>query len=311
MFFLRGLAVSLALFVLSYCMLSLLVVCGWRFLLRVRDISPRMQAGTLIVVRLFPFALSLLGTLTLVVPSFVMLEPRAAEEEVGLVPVVLALACLLVLVANLARAIHAQAKTNQVFGAWLHDAHVLEVGVPARAFKSRSQVPPLTVAGVCRPRLLFSEAALSLLTEQELQAAVRHELAHIRFGDNLKKLAVKLAWFPGMAGIESAWHNAAELAADDAAVANANQALDLASALVKVLRHCKSQPLPAISMGFVSDGSVKSRIERLLNWEETAPTGSRLYWLFSLLPIAAVAAIAFHYAGLLNQVHLLTEWLVR
>ena len=56
----------------------------------------------------------------------------------------------------------------------------------------------------------------------------------MRSRDNLKKALISATPFPGMSGIESAWREASELAADDAAVANRQNALDLAAALIKL-----------------------------------------------------------------------------
>ena len=58
----------------------------------------------------------------------------------------------------------------------------------------------------------------------------------MRRRDNLKKLLLRFVAFPGMAGLEAAWLEATEMAADDAAVSNAGEALDLAAALIKLSR---------------------------------------------------------------------------
>ena len=133
----------------------------------------------------------------------------------------------------------------------------------------------------------------------------------MRFRDNLKKLALRLAWFPGMSQLDKAWQNAAELAADDAAVSNAAEALDLASALIKLSRQVQTEALPAISMGLLYDGSLSFRISRLLSWEQQEDSSSpALRWLVgtgtALFLIAAAA-----YVPLLTGTHTVTEWLVR
>ena len=65
---------------------------------------------------------------------------------------------------------------------------------------------------------------------------MNHEIAHVRRRDNLKKLLLRFVAFPRMAGLEAAWIEATEMAADDAAVLNASEALDLAAALLKLSR---------------------------------------------------------------------------
>ena len=96
--------------------------------------------------------------------------------------------------------------------------------------------PPLTAAGILRPSLWLSQAAEFVLTEQELKTALRHEAVHVRRWDNLRKLVLRLVALPGMAELESAWREATEMAADDAAVSTASEALDLAAAVIKLSR---------------------------------------------------------------------------
>ena len=70
--------------------------------------------------------------------------------------------------------------------------------------------------------------------------------------DNLKKVLISATPFPWMNGLEKSWRGAAELAADDAAVQNRQEALDLAAALIKLSRAPKcSQPEPALASGLV------------------------------------------------------------
>ena len=75
--------------------------------------------------------------------------------------------------------------------------------------------------------------------------------------DNLKKLVFRFCPFPGMAKLESAWSQAAELAADDAAVSNLNDAVDLAAALVKLSRLVPVEAAPVCTVGFVT-GSISA-----------------------------------------------------
>ena len=68
----------------------------------------------------------------------------------------------------------------------------------------------------------------------------------MRSWDNLKKVLISATPFPGMGSIESAWREAAELAADDAAVTNRQEALDLAAALIKLSRSSQQLPKPTV-----------------------------------------------------------------
>jgi beta-lactamase regulating signal transducer with metallopeptidase domain len=311
MFALRGIAVSLALFWLSYCVLSVLVACGWRSLERLKNLSAKTSASLYFAIRVFPLLASASGALAFAAPSFILLEPRGTSEEVGLVPLILSACCLAFVAAGVVRLIRAQANTSRIVTGWLQGAKALEIGACAPTFQAGSDIPPLALAGVCRPRLLLSQSAVAVLSPDELRSAVRHEIAHLRFRDNLKKLVLRFAWFPGMARLEHAWQHAAELAADDAAVSNAREALDLAAALIKVSRLVPSRPLPAISMGLVQDGAVSARVSRLLNWRERPSRSRSSRWLAISSVLASLLVVASAYGPLIAQTHRVTEWLVR
>jgi len=311
MFVLRGIAVSLTFFWFCYCISSVVVACGWRCLERLRGFSPRFFATLLIFARILPFALSATATLLVAAPSFVLLEPRGADEDIGVRPLFLIAGCLVFIVVGLVRVIRAQIDTSHVISGWMRGARELNIGAPTPTFQVASATPPLTLAGVCRPRLLLSTSALARLTAGELAVAVRHEIAHMRSHDNLKKLTLRFAWFPGMGQLEKAWQEAAEVAADHAAVSNATQALDLADALIKLSRLVTRQPLPPISVTFVHD-AVGVRVSRLLNWEKMSFRSARkFYQLMVCSAVAILMATALAYGSVLKQTHTLTEWLVR
>ena len=312
MFAIRGIVISLTLFWLSYCSLSVLVVCGSRYIEWLRPLPPRVFVTLLFAARILPLALSTLATLAFVAPSFVLLEPHGMEERIGVAPVVLSACCLAFFAFGLFRVIYAQINTRRVVSHWLRHARRLDFASIAPAFQLAGTVPPLMLAGICWPRLLVSESALALLSPDELKSAVQHEIAHLHFHDNLKKLALRFAWFPFMGELEKAWQQAAEQAADDAAVSNAKEALDLAAALIKLSRQVRNQPLPIISMGLVHDVFVRVRISRLVNWKETRVRSARKSWSFFISgALAMLLLTAAAYGPLLTQTHAITEWLVR
>ena len=312
MFVLRGIAVSLTFFVLLYCLLSLMVVSGWRCLRFLRSASAQAQASLLFWARVFPLLASAFVTLGLVVPSFVLREPRSIHEDMG-VPLVLGIACLLLFALGAFRVVAAQMRTSRVVADWLKGANALDAGVTAPAFRANRGTPPLTLVGVCSPRVLVSEATVALLNRDELRVAVRHEISHMRSRDNLKKLVFHCSPFPGMAGLENAWQEAAELAADDGAVTSICDALDLAAALIKLSRLIPLQGTPAFTMALVSgSGSVRGRVERLLAWDGSKVRPIQTRWRYVLPPLLAtiLCAIAV-YGDVLTQTHRVTEWLVR
>jgi Zn-dependent protease with chaperone function len=323
MFALRGIAVSLTFFVLAYCLLSALVAVAWRSL-RLLHAAERSLAGLFFGLRVLPLVVSLVITFAFVVPSFQLLEPRSinTDEGIGTMPFALGICALLLIACGSFRVITAQTKTSRVVARWLEGARPLNVNVDAvgqaevqaRAvtFQSRREAPPLTLVGVGKPRVLVSESTVALLTPNELDIALKHELAHMQSRDNLKKLVFRFCRFPGMAKLESAWSQAAELAADDAAVSNLDDAVDLAAALVKLSRLVPVEAAPVCTVGFVT-GSITARVARLLAWNETrkAQPMRMRPWHFIPPALVVLLCVLTTYGPALALTHEVTEWLVR
>jgi len=319
MFALRGIAVSLTFFVLIYCLLSAIVVVGWP-LLRWLHAREKSLAGVLCALRVLPLAASIAVTFALVVPSFQLLEPRSMDidEGMGVLPLALGICALLLIAWGCFRVITAQTRTSRAVARWLEGAHPLKVdsGAPAVTFCSRPEAPPLTLVGVRKPRVLVSKSTVALLSHDELHIALRHELAHMQSRDNLKKLIFRFCPFPGMAKLESAWAQAAELAADDSAVSNLDDAVDLAAALVKLSRllpvDAPAEAAPVCTVGFVT-GSISARVARLLAWDEagrTRPARIRPWYVVPPM-LAALLFVLVTYGPALALTHEVTEWLVR
>jgi hypothetical protein len=309
MFALRGIAVSLTFFVLVYCLLSALVSLSWRCLRWLRASEPDL-ADLLFFWRVFPLFASVIVTVAFVIPSFQLLEPRSTDEGVGTLPIALGLAALSLIAWGFCRVVRAQIQTSRAVSRWLAASKPLGRGAHTVAFRSRSDAPPLLLAGTSKPRVLVSEAAVELLTPDELEVALKHELAHIRSCDNLKKLLFRCCPFPGMVPLESAWSQAAELTADDDAVCDINDALNLAAALVKLSRLLTIAP--ACTVAFVS-GSLNERVNRLLRWEESRRTSRLHVFRWAAMPSLAAAAFGafMTYGPSLAMTHQVTEWLVR
>lgn len=311
MFALRGIAVSLTFFVVVYCLLSALVAISWRWLKWLRA-TEQSVADLLVLLRVLPLFASIVITAAFVVPSFQILEPRTVDEGAGTLPLLLGAAALALIAYGSYRVIAAQLRTSRIVSRWLEGARPLDTAARTITFRSRRETPPLTLVGMRKPRVLVSDSAVELLSQDELLVALNHELAHIRSCDNLKKLVFRFAPFPGMAKLEAAWSQAAELAADDAAVSSVHDAIDLASALVKLSRLVPVETAPACTVGFVT-GSISARVARLLAWGETGKQRARRIprW-FAVPPVAAAIACAIvSYGPALSLTHEVTEWLVR
>jgi len=312
MFALRGITVSLTFFVVIYCLLSLLLAVTWRSLRLLPSKSELSLANRLFGLRILPMAASAVITLGLVVPSFQLLEPRSIEEDMGPMPLVLGACALLLIACGVFRVVAAQTRTFRVVARWMDGANPLAVESDAVTFRSNRGVPPLTLVGVCKPKVLVAESAISLLRPEELRIALQHEVAHLRSRDNLKKLVFRFSPFPGMAELESAWSQAAELAADDAAVSNPSDAVDLAAALVKLSRLVPVETLPPCTVGFLT-GSIHSRVARLLAWNEVSRSKeARNHRWYAIVPaLAALLCVFAIYGPALAVTHQITEWMVR
>jgi Zn-dependent protease with chaperone function len=310
---LLGIFVSLAVFVLLYGALSFAVYCSWKPVAQALNRrSASVSAGVLFALRVFPFLTAALVTLAITLPSFLLLEPRSGDEPLGIAPFALGFGCFALLIAGAVRAIQAQRRTSRALAAWLRGAIAIRATGEVPVYRAQEDAPALMVAGVCAPKVIVSRAAVAALTEDELRSALRHEIAHVRRHDNLKKLLFRFFVCPGMTDLEMAWSEAAELAADDAAVSSERDALDLAAALIKVSR-LVGHPAAELATGLVPQPSpsVTARVQRLLAWK-TVDHESASGWRYALPPLfLSMIALAMVYSTVLAQMHEFTEWLVR
>lgn len=315
MFALRCAGISLALFFLVYLLLSLLVASVWRRLLPSSTAQkPGRRAHQLFLLRILPLTAAIAVTILFTLPSFLLLEPPSADEPVGAVPLLLASACIGLFAAGMYRALQAHRRTSQAVTAWLNGATVMDSQSPVPIFCTGKNTPTLTVAGVCAPRVLVSRRTLDLLSRPELRTALRHEMAHVRRRDNLRKLLFCLSVSPAMRELESAWSEAAEMAADDDAVSTMDDALDLAAALIKLSRVSSAQSVPALATALAcsSTASLNARVQRLYAWQDPhpAPTPFRP-WTLIAAACTSAACLWVAYPATLAALHELTEWLVR
>jgi len=317
----RGLMVSLAFFATVYCPMSLLALLVWWTARRIRPSADAHSANLLFGVRVFPFAVSAAVTVFFTFPSFWLMERPSLDEDSE--TFILALCSLCILGAGLYRVLRVQARTTRAVQRWLAEATNMnsdcdcDWGARTSKLSAAQGAPPLVLVGIYKPSVLISDEAAAVLTDGELQIAVRHEISHARSWDNLKKVLVSATPFPGMGRMERAWHEAAELAADDRAVTNRQEALDLASALIKLSRSCQQLPSYVFAAELVSgSSSINLRVHRLLKWR-MARQPSRHGWDRSILLtvlltvlLTTIVGIVSHYGAALVLTHRLTELLV-
>jgi len=309
MFGARELIVSLGFFGALYCILSLLVAAAWRAWRYLRP-PASSSAQWLFAVRIFPLAASAVITVFFAFPAFLLLESNSIDEDAG--TLLFSICSLLILGVGLVRVLSARSKTTRIVGEWVKGASALNANATAPTLQTKAGVPPLVLVGVSRPQVLVSEQAVSLLSHEELRTAVQHEMAHLRARDNLKKLILHGAVFPGMASLENSWQEAAELAADAAAVSSRQEAVDLAAALVKMSELVPMQDVPAFTTGLVNVRAlVALRVQRLLAWNGRKSLSPGSYLTYSVpVMLLSVVYVAVNYGRALLLTHRFTEWFI-
>lgn len=312
-----GLQVALAWF-FTISIVAALTVIAFQGAVR-RQVLASGTARVAFGVRLIPAAVAITMAGGLVVPAFVWLEPSDTGEYAGWVVRLLAAGGAGLLVFAVVRGVSRVKRSSRALKAHLGRSVRLP-GVHGRvaAFSVDSPQPMLLLSGIIRPRLFVSESVLGVLTREELKVSIRHELAHFRARDNLKRLV--LAFLPDLVGssrvarmLEHHWHRAAECDADAAATAGSRRdAVTLAGALVKVARLRAGMPAQAAHCAALDDGPIADRVTRLLSANEGTRDADRrgITWL----GIAAAAVFgSWAFAALpsvLRMTHQVSEFLV-
>ena len=313
MFALRGWLVCLSFFAVVYTVVSALVAQGWDYLKHAKKSgSPEATAKLLLNLRVLPLLGATLVAAGVVLPSFVLLEPRTVAEPVGEIPTILGGIGVTLLAVGLGNVLITWRRTTKAIHGWLQGASVEAGDRGVSVLRIRPTLPAMAVAGICEPQVLISDAAADTLSGPELKVAVRHELAHVRGRDNLKKLLLRFIAFPGLGKLEADWAEAIEMAADDAAVSSSAEALDLASALIKISRVSPEPAQTGLTTALVPNtgSALNLRIERLLAWEQQKQEVSHR-WYLALSLIGITFCMVMSYGALLSRMHELTEWLVR
>ncbi len=250
---------------------------------------PRTASDMLLAARLAPGAIALSCALALGLPSYLRFEPAHTGEKTGLLLWMLgALGCS-VWMQGLWRAVRA-----------------------VRASRAQDG-PVLRLTGILKPRVVVSEGVRAALSEEQWLTVLRHEQAHLLSGDNAKRLLMMLS--PGLVpfdrgwqSIEQAWAEAAERAADAAAVdGDPNRALVLAEALLRMARIGLDRDTAELASPFVSNPeSLRVRVQCLIDGPPRAIRRSRI------LPASGLAlAVLLSVSQIwLHDVHVLLEMLV-
>jgi len=250
MFYLLCLTLCLAVMFLVLAVTSILLVPVARLLeRRLEHARARTAADLLLIFRLLPFSLAAAISIGLALPSFMKFEPPSTKEMVNVPLIVLAALGCGVLIAMIARGLRIWRMTTFVQHQWKKHSHpISSVNTSVPLYRIDSSTSLLAVTGLFKPRIFISRAVAEALTEDELSAALSHEVAHVRSYDNLKQVLMKVMapprWFQGLHSTGESWIRASEVAADESALAQGASALELSSALIKVGRLSLANTVP-------------------------------------------------------------------
>lgn len=273
----------------------------------------RHGASILLAVRLMPAAASGLFVLAIFLPAHWVFEPPTSDERFGVTIGVLAALGAILLGRSTWRAVRVLVRDLQVMSAARQAAMPLATG----AYEIDG-VHGVSLAGVLRPTILVGSATVEALTPAELDAAIAHEVAHRRSGDNLKRFLIHCApdvfgWTAAARRVEELWQAESECRADAEAVhGDERRAVVLASALVKVARLTRRPgaiaPSPAWS-AFHVPSLLETRVARLVSGRfETSRGFRRLGGGIAAASVGIPAAVWVF--NLSHSLHVLTETLV-
>lgn len=240
---------------------------------RRRSADPIARADALRQARFLPILMAC-GATAWTSLSFVIFEPRSADETMGVVLMLFAGLAILLIVHSVVRTIWLVARSHAAIRPLLAAGTPIALdGIKAPALAIEAPFPIVAVVGLRRPQLIIARSVLAACTPDELRAILAHEAGHIRRRDNLTRLLMAvtpdfLSWIPAVNRmIAAAWHEAAEEAADDCADALGPRGrLHLAEALLRVARLAPSGTTPIVlpTSALYRGEDLGRRVRRLL-----------------------------------------------
>jgi Zn-dependent protease with chaperone function len=300
-FELLGICLALAALLTLNAMAAFLASALWRAIgARAEAWPAASRARLLFALRVFPPIIAVACVGALLLPAYITHEPRSAVEPVSLklgVPAAISAAGLAL---ALWRGVAAWIATHRLIRNWMRVAEPVSFDrIPA--YRLRHQFPVIAIVGAIRPKLFIADHLFQTLTREEMAAAIAHESGHLAARDNLKRAAMRfcrdaLAIFPTGAGLDRAWAEASESAADEYAASGGKAvALDLASTLVKVARLVPEgvkPTMPTMASLIIADADVIARRVRRLTQLAAGDDLSSSRVTFKDWPWACFAAIS-------------------
>jgi Zn-dependent protease with chaperone function len=252
----------------------------------------------------------------------VWLEPDITGERVGVTCLLAAALGVAGWTVSLLRGLVSVVRTQQYIRRCESGIHETDASdaTPELVVVSQTNAV-MAVAGILHPRLLVSQDVMDALSQEQKEAAFRHEAAHGASRDNLKRLLFLLApdvvpFAGSFSKLEEGWARFTEWAADDEAVdGDPSRALSLASALVRVAKlGVPATPSYLLSSLVDSDRDLATRVDRLLREPEyavkpMAPLVARTRNI--ALVVGGVAVTVLFWLESLGSVHRILEHLVQ
>jgi beta-lactamase regulating signal transducer with metallopeptidase domain len=261
----------------SLCGSAVVMLC-WRRLAA----AALHDADRLFRWRLAPTAaacvVSLLGAV-----AFARFEPRAGLERTGFLLLWLAAMTVAIVCTSVVKLAAWHVSTRRALHNWMTSGESTVLpGTSIPVSIVVSPFPIVAVVGIVRPQMIVARCVLDACSTDEMRAIVAHEGWHVRRRDNairalLAALPDVLTWLPFSQRVGRQWHEAAERAADDAAVRSLPAGrLHLASALLRVARLVPPQHPPvAMPVTALYRGeNIEARVRHILD-ESTAPASAR------------------------------------
>lgn len=307
---------------------TLMSTAVWRIASgRFSRISARAKADLLFLLRVMPVAASVVLSLALIVPSFLLFEPHDSDETITPQLVVIVGLSVAGIIAASARILASWWRTRRLTRQWMRNAEAFDLeGFDLPAYRIEHPFPVLAVIGVLRPRIFAATQVLEALSPDELTAALAHEAGHVASRDNFKRVTMRVCGdmlvLPLGRDLDRRWLEAAESAADEFASENGGSAntLDLASALVKIGRITppgKAWELPSGAyLTEPEDTSIATRVQDLVDRADAVSTREKRPSLvpkvLSVGPLVVLGLLvlpAFSQETLYG-VHVLTEFII-
>lgn len=325
MYFLLAICLVLSLLLVLNLTGSAAVSLVWRVIShRITHIAPRYRGQLIFGLRAAPLVLSAILVFAFMLPAYLLFEPRNTSEIVSIELGLIAFVSFVGLSIALYRVFRSWLATARLTSNWLANAKKISVdGVDIPAYRIQHPFPVIAVVGVFRPRLFIAEQIFELLSDAEFNAAIAHECGHLTSYDNFKRgflrFCADTVILPIGKGLDRAWSDSTESAADDHATRSggAAAALDLASTLIKIARVAPRAATPVVPIGSLlvdaDDLKVSHRVKRLIDTTSINAADGRqagkLFWLYPGVLFAAAFAAATN-TQVLKSVHGATETIV-